>query len=74
MRAAVRAARELGASRIVVAVPVAADSAYDTLAKEADEVVSLLVPPVFFGVGAFYEDFSQMDDDEVVTLLKNTQR
>jgi putative phosphoribosyl transferase len=69
MRAAVRAARDLGASRIVVAVPVAADSAHDMLAREADKVVSLLVPPVFFGVGSFYDDFSQMNDDEVVELM-----
>ena len=69
MRAAVRAAKQLGAKSVVVAVPVASDSAYAALEREADEVISLSIPPVFFGVGAFYEDFSQMEDDEVIALM-----
>lgn len=69
MRAAVRAARELGALRVTVAVPVSADTAYSMLEREADEVISLLVPSIFYGVGAFYDDFSQMVDEEVMALM-----
>jgi putative phosphoribosyl transferase len=69
MRAAVRAAKQLGAGNVTVAVPVCSDSAYAMLEKEADEIVSLMVPPVFFGVGSFYDNFYQMEDDEVIALM-----
>ena len=74
MRAAVRAAKQLEAKRIVVAVPVASDSATAILKREADEMISLLVPSVFFGVGAFYEDFAQMEDDEVIALMATVRQ
>lgn len=69
MHAAVRAAKQLGAAKVVVAVPVCPDSAYASLEKEADEVISLAVPAFFYGVGSFYDDFRQMEDEEVVALM-----
>jgi putative phosphoribosyl transferase len=53
----------------VVATPVAAAEARALLEAEADEVVCLQVPPDFRAVGAWYEDFPQLDDDEVRALL-----
>ncbi|MFU8873368.1 phosphoribosyltransferase [Micromonospora sp. SL4-19] len=71
-RAAVQVARHLGAARVVVAVPVGSDQAYEMLAAEADQVVILETPPDFMAVGAYYEDFHEVSDDEVTETLKAT--
>jgi len=68
-RAAVAVARALAATRVVVAVPVGAPDAVEKLRAEADEVVCPLVPSYFGAVSAFYTDFPQTTDDEVVALL-----
>lgn len=67
--AALRAARALGPERLVAAVPVAPPEGVARLAREADEVVCLFAPEMFYAVGQFYEDFTQVEDDEVVALL-----
>lgn len=68
-RAAIHALRQRGAARVILAVPVAPpDTAADML-SEVDELVCLAQPSPFFGVGAFYEDFHQLSDDEVLMLL-----
>ena len=69
MFAAIAALRQLNASRIVVATPTIARSTYDYLRKHADEVVAVIVPEEFYGVGQWYEDFSQTTDEEVHELL-----
>lgn len=69
MRAAVQAARLLGAARVVVAVPVGAAESLALLRREADEVICPLVPPSFTAVGSWYEAFPQTEDDEVRALL-----
>jgi len=70
MRAAVDAAKRQGASRVIVALPVAAADALEGLDRVADEVVCLHVPAWFTGVGAFYDDFGEVSDAEVVALLR----
>lgn len=67
--AAVQALRQMRPARIVVAVPVAPGSTCAWLRRAAEEVVSLHTPERFFAVGQFYEDFRQVEDDEVVELL-----
>lgn len=69
-RVACRVVRALGASRVVLAVPVAPASALAEVAQEADEVVCLETPRMFIAVGAWYADFSQTSDQEVVGLLR----
>lgn len=69
MRAAVLAARQQGAGRIVVAVPVAAPETAESLRGEVDEVVCVATPVPFHAVGLWYDDFDQVSDDEVRTLL-----
>ncbi len=56
-------------AKVVIAAPVASKSAVQKLSKEADEVVVLLKPEDFYGVGAYYEDFTQVSDDEVLFYL-----
>jgi putative phosphoribosyl transferase len=69
MQAAVRAVRKLGAREIIVALPVASESACDKLRAEADQVVCIHVPAFFAAVGQWYENFEQTSDDEVRDLL-----
>ena len=69
MKVAVRSARASGAAKVVVAIPVAAPSSIRELQKEADEVVCLDAPEEFLAVGQAYENFDQVTDDEVCTIL-----
>ena len=69
MRAAVKALRQRGAAKIVVAVPVGPPDTCEQLAHEADEAICLSTPSFFQAVGQYYEDFSQTSDDDVRELL-----
>ena len=69
MRAAVKALRERGVAKIVVAVPVAPPDTCHEIEQLADETICLSTPPFFQAVGQYYEDFSQTTDDEVRDLL-----
>ena len=69
-RAAVRALKLQGAARIVLAVPVAPEDTLERLRAEADEVVCLRPERWFLGVGAFYDDFRQLSDQDVVGMLR----
>jgi predicted phosphoribosyltransferase len=68
-RAALHALRRRGPARLVLAVPVAPPEAVAALRAEADEVVCLREPEPFWGVGAHYDDFHQLEDAEVIRLL-----
>ncbi|MFG2289343.1 phosphoribosyltransferase family protein [Streptomyces sp. NPDC048595] len=67
--AACQVVRAQGATRVVLAVPVAPPDAADRLRSKADEFVCLSTPFGFAAVGEWYQDFSQTPDDEVVSLL-----
>jgi putative phosphoribosyl transferase len=73
MRAAVCALNAQHPARLVVAVPTAADSTCRKLRPEADELVALMTPEPFYGVGAWYQDFSQTSDAEVTDLLEHAR-
>lgn len=71
MEAAVRAVQNKHPKRVVVAVPVASQDSVDTLENIADEVVVLDDPESFSGaVGSHYQQFDQVDDEEVQALLR----
>jgi len=69
MLAAVRAARKAQAATIVVAAPVASREAAELLRAEADSVVILQTPELLFAIGGWYENFEQLEDDDVTRLL-----
>lgn len=69
VRAAVRSIRAEGPSRIVLAVPVAAPQTVQELRAEVDDVVCLVEPPQMWAIGMWYEDFTQVSDDEVLHIL-----
>lgn len=67
--AAIRWARDRGAARVVLAVPVGSRESLRRLEGEADEVVCPLTPERFLAVGQWYRDFPQTPDERVVALL-----
>lgn len=69
MRAALLALRERGIDRLVVAVPVASETACDEMRSLADDIVCLIATDQLIAVGQWYLDFRQVSDDEVVSLL-----
>lgn len=71
MAAAVRWARQRGADRVVVAVPVGAAGTLYSLERDeqVDSIVCLLAPFELGAVGVWYDDFNQVSDDDVVELL-----
>lgn len=69
MLAAVRAARQAGATTVIAAAPVASHEAVALLTPECDVVEFLLVPPSLDAIGLWYEDFTQTPDSEVQRLL-----
>ena len=70
MIAALHAMRARGPRRLICAVPVASVDAVAKVRSFADEVVCLQTPAFFYAVGQFYRRFPQVDDDEVVALLR----
>ena len=74
MRAAVAALRAQNPARIVVAVPTAAPETCAAFESEVDEIVCAMTPEPFYGVGRWYEDFSQTTDEEVRALLEEAAR
>lgn len=70
MRAALRSLRGRGALRLIVAVPVGSKQAAAALRVDADEVACPELPEPFFAVGEHYQDFAQVEDDEVERLLR----
>ena len=74
MRAAVAALGAQNPARIVVAVPTAAPETCQAFESEVDEIVCAMTPEPFYGVGRWYEDFSQTTDEEVRALLEQAAR
>jgi putative phosphoribosyl transferase len=70
MLAAVAAVRTHAPAMVVVAVPVGARQAVQVLRSVADRVLCLSTPEPFIAVGGAYEDFRQLSDEEVLTILE----
>ncbi len=74
MRAAIAAVRRRRPRRIMVAVPVAAEETVRDLRGAVDDIVCLAAPARLGAVGNFYRDFHQIDDREVIALLRDFVR
>lgn len=68
--AALREVRAKGPRQLILAAPVCARESISQLSEEADRVVCVLVPDYFNAVGAWYRDFAQLTDDDVVAVLQ----
>lgn len=73
MQAAIAALRQQAPRRLVVAVPIAPAETCEALAREVDEIVCAITPVPFTAVGAWYRDFSQTTDEEVVEWLRQAE-
>jgi predicted phosphoribosyltransferase len=69
VRAALRATRTRNPRWLVLATPVAPNDTLRALKPEVDEIVCVESHEYFGSIGAYYDDFSQVSDDEVVALL-----
>lgn len=72
MKAAIQTVVDEGAAKVVVAVPVAPRETAMEIEDLVDEVYCLSTPQLFQAVGQFYRNFAQVEDDEVIALMKST--
>lgn len=70
MIAALQVVRKQQPHELIVAAPVASPDRLDGIRCWCDEIVCVLLPEMFWAIGQFYEDFSQVSDEEVVQLLR----
>jgi predicted phosphoribosyltransferase len=73
MMAAVHMARNKGAEKVVVAVPVSPPETVAKLRRHADEVICLETPTNFYAIGQFYERFDQLTDEETNSILRKSR-
>jgi predicted phosphoribosyltransferase len=73
MTAALRSIRKSKPKKLVGAVAVASSRAARAMSREADAIVCLEVPAEFYAVGEFFEDFSQVSDEEVAAILQKKE-
>lgn len=77
MKAAILELRHKNPKKLVVAVPVAPHSTAQALKSMVDEFIGLIVPSdgSFLGaIGAYYRDFTQIQDGEVISLLEENEK
>ncbi len=69
----VNSVRKMNPKEIIIAAPVTSPSSINKLKSISDEFIYISAPQNFMGVGQFYFDFSQVEDEEVIQLLKETK-
>lgn len=70
MIAALQVVQTQKPQEVIVAVPIASPDRLKEVRRLCDEVVCLLQPETFWAIGEFYEDFTQVEDEQVVQLLR----
>ncbi|HBG81618.1 TPA: phosphoribosyltransferase [candidate division CPR2 bacterium] len=68
--AAINSLRKLGAKKIIAAVPIVPKEIKKAFNEKVDQFIALKTPEVFFAVGEFYEEFPQVEDEEVIKILQ----
>jgi putative phosphoribosyl transferase len=72
--AAIKSVKTQGASKVIIAVPVAPPDTVEKLSAEVDEVICLEVPEEFYAVGMHYKNFSEVSDEEVSAIINDLGR
>jgi putative phosphoribosyl transferase len=70
MIAALQAVKTQNPREVIVAVPVASPDRLEEVRRWCDDIVCLLCPEEFWAIGQFYEDFTQVEDEQVLQLLR----
>ncbi|WP_308364498.1 MULTISPECIES: phosphoribosyltransferase [unclassified Microbulbifer] len=73
MEAAARAVREQKPASLVLAVPVAPPETLRRFSSLADKVECLMTPEAFWAIGAWYRDFSQLSDEQVIAMMREAE-
>ena len=73
VKAAIATLKQERLGSLVVALPVASPDAEETIRQMVDEWVCLQAPPGFMAVGSYYYDFNQVEDTEVVAMLRDAR-
>jgi putative phosphoribosyl transferase len=73
-QAAIRSLKLGQPKKLILAVPVCAQDTADIVAKEVDELICLYYPRDFTAVGVWYENFGQLNDQEVIDMLAQAHR
>lgn len=71
-KAAILSIKQMNPKKIILAVPVSSPDTADKFRKEVDELVCLHEPVGFYAVGAYYDNFDQVTDEEVINLLETS--
>jgi putative phosphoribosyl transferase len=71
---AIKAIKCLKPAKLILAVPVAPPETIERLKEEVDELVCLATPSSFYAIGQFYQDFTQVPDEEVVAILRSSSK
>lgn len=74
MLTALRSLQNLRPKHVICAIPVAPVNSLDAIREYCDELICLNEAQYFSGVGSFYQDFSQVDDAEVIELLRGSDQ
>lgn len=74
MLAAIEDMRRSHVKKVIVALPVSPPDTKELLARKADEIAILATPEPFNAVGQWYRDFPQLEDDEVLRLLRSVPK
>ena len=72
MRAALTAVRRQSPAELVAAVPVGAKDSLAEIASLADRVVCVEAPPSLGSIGAYYRNFDQLGDADVLAVIPNS--
>lgn len=73
-QAALWAVRLEQPKKLIAAMPVGPENTIRRLAEDVDEMLCLRVPPLFSAVGQFYQQFNQVEDEEVLRILRDGQK
>jgi predicted phosphoribosyltransferase len=71
---AIQEIRKSGAKEIIVASPVCPLKTEDKIRHIADRLIILKHPGQFTGIGAYFSDFSQLTDNQVIALIKKSPK
>jgi len=69
MTAAIESVKSQGAIKVITAIPVGAEDALQRIKTKVDEIFCLSIPSYFGAVGSFYENFEQINDEEIVNIF-----
>jgi len=74
VRAALLTLKKQKPKELIIATPVGPADTIEMLSSQADKVVCLEIPPFFNAIGEFYDDFGQVEDEEVIEILQKSRQ